>query len=239
MGWRLCPAGTAASGRRLGRMRAGHRGVSVRSWRSRVVKGAASDRCTWGPRSGPPSLTIQQLNEEELGAAAVEYMAPEPIGVVSRRGAGVGRGATRRLAGVEIPGHELGATVVHLGTLGAVADVEVNVGHRCSGSAPSRAQERCWQRASVARSPIWPGTGGVPATRRAGESLARPLSAAAVIGVEANAGKHGAAAIVKQNSRDAADLRARTVRQPSGSLSALHWPGARWSIFSNPKRSQG
>jgi hypothetical protein len=106
----MCPAWTAASGRRPGRLRAGHRGAPVRSRRSRVVKGAASDRCAWGTRSGLRSFTIQQLNEEELGAAAVEYMAPEPIGVVPRRGAGVGRGAAPRLADVEIPGHELGGS---------------------------------------------------------------------------------------------------------------------------------
>ncbi|WP_437307063.1 hypothetical protein [Sorangium sp. So ce388] len=48
-----------------------------RWWRSRIIKGAALDRCAWGTRSGLWSFTIQQLDEEELGAAAVEHMAPE------------------------------------------------------------------------------------------------------------------------------------------------------------------
>lgn len=44
-------------------------------------------------------------------------MAPEPIGAVPCRGAGVGRCAAPRLAGVEVPGRELGAAIVDLGTL--------------------------------------------------------------------------------------------------------------------------
>ncbi|AUX46364.1 uncharacterized protein SOCE26_078700 [Sorangium cellulosum] len=56
-----------------------------------------------GTRSGQWSFTIQRLGEEELGAAAVERRAPEPIGAVPRRGAGVGppdgRSAPRRRRG--------------------------------------------------------------------------------------------------------------------------------------------
>ncbi|WP_438007371.1 hypothetical protein WME89_00740 [Sorangium sp. So ce321] len=48
-----------------------------RCWRARVVTGAASDRCAWGTRSGLWSFTIQQLDEEELGTAAIEHMASE------------------------------------------------------------------------------------------------------------------------------------------------------------------
>lgn len=68
-----------------------------RCWRSRVVEGAASACCAWGTCAGLWSFTIQQLDEEELGAAAVE-----------------------------VPGHELGAAVVHLGTLGDIANVKAN-----------------------------------------------------------------------------------------------------------------
>ncbi|WP_437507350.1 hypothetical protein [Sorangium sp. So ce1099] len=57
-----------------------------RCWRSRVVKGAASGSLPWGTCSGLWSFAIQQLDKEELGAAAVEHMAPEPIGAVPRRG---------------------------------------------------------------------------------------------------------------------------------------------------------
>ncbi|WP_438003651.1 hypothetical protein WME89_32945 [Sorangium sp. So ce321] len=48
------------------------------------------DRCAWGTRSGLWSFTIQQLDKEELGAAAVEYLAPEPVGADPRRGRRVG-----------------------------------------------------------------------------------------------------------------------------------------------------
>ncbi|AGP38545.1 hypothetical protein SCE1572_31160 [Sorangium cellulosum So0157-2] len=64
-----------------------------RCWRSRAIKGAASDRCAWGKRSGLWSFTTQQLDKEEFGAAAVERMAPEPIAAAHRRGAGVEPGS--------------------------------------------------------------------------------------------------------------------------------------------------
>ncbi|WP_437951238.1 hypothetical protein WME98_10570 [Sorangium sp. So ce296] len=64
-----------------------------RCWQSRAIKGAASDRCAWGKRSGLWSFTTQQLDKEEFGAAAVERMAPEPIAAAHRRGAGVEPGS--------------------------------------------------------------------------------------------------------------------------------------------------
>lgn len=125
-GWLLCPAAAAASAGRPGKLCRAMGARPCRCWRSRVVEGAASACCAWGTCAGLWSFTIQQLDEEELGAAAVEHMAPEPIGAAPRAGAGVGRGAAPRIAGVEVPGHELGAAVVHLGTLGDIANVKAN-----------------------------------------------------------------------------------------------------------------
>ncbi|WP_437946171.1 hypothetical protein WME98_35855 [Sorangium sp. So ce296] len=84
---------------------------------------------------------IQQLDKEELGAAAVEHMAPEPIGAVPRRGAGFGPGAALRLADVEVAARELAAAVIHLGTLGAATNVEAEVCQLGCGSTRGRAQE--------------------------------------------------------------------------------------------------
>lgn len=210
--WRRAQGGRGSCMGPWARTRAGAGGRGSSSARLRIATpGARARGCGRSPSSSstrrnsarPPSGTWGRSRSARFRGAAGALVGC--LSTPSRR-----RG----------PGHELGAAVVHLGTLEDVADVEANVGqlgavtlHLADTGATLATSS---SRASVAPSPMWPSPGVAQAKRSAGANSAQPLSAAPVVEAEAHAGSTvplpSSSAIV----RGAADFWARAVRLPSG-----------------------